>query len=87
MKFQSFFVIWLGATFALPKTCSTVSFLPAKLIAYPPNGLFFFELLDLVRDLLFGFLFDTKIPYLVKIAYFIILIKYLCSDTSGVSSG
>ena len=46
---QIFLVISLGAIGLLPKTCSTVSLRPAKLIAYPPNAGF----LDLVVDFVF----------------------------------
>ena len=60
--------------FPLPNTCSTVSFLPEKLIEYPPNGFFFpvdFDLepffdLDLELEdfllvvLFFDFLFVAK---------------------------
>ena len=40
----------------LPKTSSTVSVLPEKLIAYPPKGSFF--ALDFVFDFDFAFDFD-----------------------------
>jgi len=54
INFQIFFVISLGVTFPFPKTSSTVSVLPEKLIAYPPNGFFFpFDF-----DLDFGLDFD-----------------------------
>ncbi|MCE2506951.1 MAG: hypothetical protein J4F36_10925 [Nitrosopumilaceae archaeon] len=46
---QIFLVISLGAIGFLPKICSAVSFLPAKLIAYPPK-VFFFVGLALLFD-------------------------------------
>jgi len=55
MKVQIFLVISLGATGLLPKTCSTVSVRPAKLIAYPPKANFDLDLL-LDFDLAFVFL-------------------------------
>ncbi len=54
MKIQIFLVISLGAIGLPPKTCSTVSVRPAKLIAYPPNG---FLDLDLLLDLDLAFVF------------------------------
>ena len=57
MKVQIFLVISLGATGLLPKTCSTVSVRPAKLIAYPPKAFFDLDLLlDFDLDLAFVFL-------------------------------
>jgi len=67
MKVQIFFVISLGATGLLPKTCSTVSVRPAKLIAYPPKATFDLDFLldfDLTFVFLavdFNFLFATKV--------------------------
>jgi len=67
MKVQIFLVISLGATGLLPKTCSTVSVRPAKLIAYPPKANFDLDLLldfDLAFVFLavdFDFLFATKV--------------------------
>ncbi len=55
MKVQIFLVISLGAIGLLPKTCSTVSVRPAKLIAYPPKAFFDLDLL-LDFDLAFVFL-------------------------------
>jgi len=77
INFQIFFVISLGVTKPLPKTSSTVSVLPEKLIAYPPKGFFFpldfgFDFfLDLDLDfvdllfvvLFFNFLFAAKFFY------------------------
>jgi hypothetical protein len=57
INFQIFFVISLGVTNPLPKTCSTVSVLPEKLIAYPPKG-FFFPL-----DFDFDFFFDLDLDF------------------------
>ena len=57
MNFQIIFVISLGVIFPLPKTSSTVSVLPEKLIAYPPKGSFF----PLDFDL--GFAFLLIVPF------------------------
>ncbi len=54
MKVQIFLVISLGAIGLPPKTCSTVSVRPAKLIAYPPKA---FLDLDLLLDLDLAFVF------------------------------
>jgi len=67
MKVQIFLVISLGAIGLPPKTCSTVSVHPAKLIAYPPKGFFDLDLLldfDLAFVFLavdFDFLFAAKV--------------------------
>ncbi len=68
MKVQIFLVISLGATGLFPKTCSTVSVRPAKLIAYPPKAFFFdldllldFDLAFVFLAVDFDFLFATKV--------------------------
>ncbi|MDG7054706.1 MAG: hypothetical protein JRZ95_05330 [Nitrososphaerota archaeon] len=77
INFQIFFVISLGVTKLLPKTSSTVSVLPEKLIAYPPKGFFFpldfdfdffldrdLDIVDLLFVVLFlDFLFAAKFFY------------------------
>jgi len=67
MKIQIFLVISLGAIGLPPKTCSTVSVRPAKLIAYPPKAFLDLDLLlDLDLDFVFlavdfDFLFAAKV--------------------------
>jgi len=76
MNFQIFLVISLGVTLALPKTSSTVSVLPEKLIAYPPKGFLFpldFDLdlrFDLDFDLVFDLDFDLVFDFLLVVLFF-----------------
>jgi len=74
MNFQIFLVISLGVTLALPKTSSTVSVLPEKLIAYPPKGFLFpldFDLdLRFDFDLVFDLDFDLVFDFLLVVLFF-----------------
>jgi len=67
MKDQIFFVISLGVTGFLPKTCSSDSVLPANLIAYPPKGFFFAFLFELLFDFLLLLVFDFLLFFVANI--------------------
>jgi hypothetical protein len=77
MKAQIFLVISLGATGFDPKTCSTVSARPAKLIAYPPNATFFDLDLLLGFDLAFDFDFGLAFVFLAVDFDFLFAAKVL----------
>jgi len=70
INFQIFFVISLGVTKLLPKTSSTVSVLPEKLIAYPPKG-FFFPL-----DFDFDFFLDRDLD-IVDLLFVVLFLDFL----------
>jgi len=55
---------------SLPKTCSTVSVLPEKLIAYPPKGLFF------PLDLDFDFFLDPDLDF-VDLLFVVLFFDFL----------